>query len=322
MDKYIPPYKLTDKMLDYVSSIMKKVGEIEYIKLNRKPELRKKNRINSIHSSLAIESNALSLNQVKDVIAGKPVIGDKKDIQEVKNAYKAYGELDNIDPYSIEAIKRIHGIMTFLVEEESGRFRTHGEGVYDGDDLIFMCPPAKMVNTLIEQLFNWLNEAKNRVHPLILSSVFHYEFVFIHPFGDGNGRMARLWQTAILSKWEKIFEYIPIESLIREYQEDYYKAIYNSNINGNSNEFIEFMLKMINETMNDLLKSTTQETTQKTTQEKILKLIKKNPYITQVEMANILNITRDGISYNIKQLKTDGKIDREGSNKNGKWVIR
>lgn len=320
MENY-PPYSITDKMLDYVSKIMKKVGELDYINLNKKPELRKQNRINSIHSSLAIENNALSLNQVKDVIDGKPVIGEQKDIQEVKNAYKAYEELENINPYSIEDIKRIHGIMTFLVEKESGRFRSHGEGVYDGEILIFMCPPARMVNTLMEQLFDWLNEAKDRVHPLILSSVFHYEFVFIHPFGDGNGRMARLWQTAILSKWEKAFEYIPIESLIKKYQEDYYKAINNCNAAGNSNEFIEFMLKMINETMSDLLESATQETTQKTTQEKIIDLIKDNPDITQTEMASKLGITRDGISYNIKQLKDNGIIERIGSTKKGSWKI-
>lgn len=320
MENY-PPYSITDKMLDYVSKIMKKVGELDYISLNKKPNLRKQNRINSIHSSLAIENNELSLKQVKDVIDGKPVIGEQKDIQEVKNAYKAYEELENIDPYSIEDIKRIHGIMTFLIEKESGKFRTHGEGVYDGENLIFMCPPARMVNTLMGQLFDWINEAKDRVHPLILSSVFHYEFVFIHPFGDGNGRMARLWQTAILSKWEKAFEYIPIESLIKKYQEDYYKAINNCNAAGNSNEFIEFMLKMINETMSDLLESATQETTRETTQEKIINLIKENPYITQTEMASKIGITRDGISYNIKMLKDNGIIERVGSTKNGSWRI-
>lgn len=320
MENY-PPYSITDKMLDYVSKIMKKVGELDYISLNKKPNLRKQNRINSIHSSLAIENNELSLKQVKDVIDGKPVIGEQKDIQEVKNAYKAYEELKNIDPYSIEDIKRIHGIMTFLIEKESGKFRTHGEGVYDGENLIFMCPPARMVNTLMGQLFDWINEAKDRVHPLILSSVFHYEFVFIHPFGDGNGRMARLWQTAILSKWEKAFEYIPIESLIKKYQEDYYKAINNCNAAGNSNEFIEFMLKMINETMSDLLESATQETTRETTQEKIINLIKENPYITQTEMASKIGITRDGISYNIKMLKDNGIIERVGATKNGSWRI-
>lgn len=316
-----PPYSITDTMLDYVSKIMKKIGEIDYINLNKKPELRKQNRINSIHSSLAIENNMLSVNQVRDIIDGKPVIGEQQDIQEVKNAYKAYEELKNINPYSIEDIKKVHGIMTFLVEEESGKFRTHGEGVYDGEKLIFMCPPSKMVTTLMEQLFNWLNEAKDRVHPLILSSVFHYEFVFIHPFGDGNGRMARLWQTAILSKWEKVFEYIPIESLIKKYQEEYYKAIYNCNNVGNSNEFIEFMLKMINETVSDLLLSATQETTQETTRERMIKLIKKNPTITQVEMSKTLGITRDGVAYNMRKLKEEGIIERIGSTKKGSWKI-
>lgn len=312
-----PPYNITDKMLDYVSRIMKKVGKIDYINLNKQSELRKQNRINSIHSSLAIENNPLSLNQVKDVINGKMVIGDKKDIQEVKNAYNAYNELENINPYSIEDIKKIHGIMTFLIQDDSGKFRNHGEGVYDGENLIFMCPPSKLVPSLIEQLFNWLNESKETVNPLILSSVFHYEFVFIHPFSDGNGRMARLWQTALLAKWEKIFEYIPIESLIKKYQNDYYKAIHNCNNKGNSNEFIEFMLKMIDETLDELLETTTQETTQ----EKIIELIKKNPSITQKDMAEKLKITRDGVSYNIKKLKENGIIKRIGSTKKGIWEV-
>ena len=313
-----PPYNITDKMLTYLSNIMKKIGELDYITLNKKPELRKQNRINSIHSSLAIENNQLSMNQVKDVIDGKVVLGNRKDIQEVKNAYNAYNELNNINPYDIEDLKRVHGIMTFLIEEESGMFRTHGEGVYDGDRLIFMCPPADLVPSHMKDLFSWLNEAKEVVHPLILSSVFHYEFVFIHPFGDGNGRMARLWQTAILSKWEKAFEYIPIESLIKKYQEDYYNAISKCNAVGNSNEFIEFMLKMIDETLSELLVSTTQETTQ----EKLIALIKENPRITQGELAVRLGVTRDGVSYNIKKLKEQGKLERVGSTKNGTWLVK
>ena len=317
-----PPYNITDKMLIYVSNIMKKIGELAQIALNKKSELRKQNMINSIHSSLAIENNQLSINQVKDVIDGKVVLGDRKDIQEVKNAYNAYNELNNINPYDIEDLKRVHGIMTFLIEEESGMFRTHGEGVYDGDRLIFMCPPAELVPSHMKELFSWLNEAKEVVHPLILSSVFHYEFVFIHPFGDGNGRMARLWQTAILSKWEKAFEYIPIESLIKKYQEDYYNAISKCNAAGNSNEFIEFMLKMIDETLSELLVSTTQETAQETTQEKLIALIKENPRITQGELAVKLGVTRDGVSYNIKKLKEQGKLERVGSTKNGTWLVK
>lgn len=324
MDKYIPPYKITDKILDYISKIMEKIGEINsYINLNRMPELRKQNRINSIHSSLAIENNQLSLFQVEDVINGKMVIGDRKDIQEVKNAYEAYNKISEVNPYSIKDLKLIHGIMTFLVEKECGRFRSHGEGVYDGDKCIFVAPSEKLVPELMENLFNWMKEAKNTVHPLILSSVFHYEFVFIHPFGDGNGRMARLWQSALLSEWKEIFEYVPIESLIKQYQDEYYKVIDSCNKDGESTEFIEFMLKMIYETIDKIIveQNTTQETTHKTTQEKILDLIREYPNITQIEMAERLGITRDGISYNIKYLKDNGIIERVGSTKKGIWKI-
>lgn len=317
-----PPYDITDKMLNYVSDIMKKIGEANYFEsLNRFPELRRKSRIRSIHSSLAIENNGLSLFQVEDVINGKPVIGEQKDIQEVKNAYEAYEQIDKVNPYSVEDLKKIHGMLTFLVEKDAGKFRNHGEAVYNGNVMIFMAPPENMVPKLMDQLFNWMNKSKEKVHPLILSSVFHYEFVFIHPFTDGNGRMARLWQTAILSKWEEAFEYIPIENLIKKHQQEYYKVINNCDKAGNSNEFIEFMLKMIDETLNELLETTTQEITQETTQEKILKLIRENSNITQVEMAKILNLTRDGVSYNIKILKKNGIIERIGATKNGSWKI-
>lgn len=325
MEKNYPPYTITDKMLNLATNIMEKIGEANYFEsLNRFPELRRKTRIKSIHSSLAIENNQLSLFQVEAVINGKAVIGEQKDIQEVKNAYKAYEEIDNINPYSVEDLKKIHGILTFAIEDDSGKFRNHGEAVYDGDIQIFMAPPHRMVPTLMDNLFNWMNKAKENVNPLILSSIFHYEFVFIHPFSDGNGRTARLWQTAILAHWKDLFKYIPIESIIRKHQEEYYTAIQNCNNVGNSNEFIEFMLKIIDEAVDGMIlnqQETTQETTQKTTQEKIINLIKKNPGITQVEMAKALDLTRDGISYNIKALKEKGIIERVGSTKNGIWKI-
>lgn len=322
MENY-PPYTITDKMLNYVSDIMKKIGEANYFEsLNRYPELRRKTRIRSIHSSLAIENNQLSLFQVEDVINGKKVIGEQIDIQEVKNAYKAYEQIDKMNPYSVEDLKKIHGILTFLIEKDSGKFRNHGEAVYDGDVEIFMAPSHKMVPTLMDNLFNWMIENKDKVNPLILSSVFHYEFVFIHPFGDGNGRTARIWQTAILANWEKAFTYLPIESMIKKNQNEYYKVIDNCNKAGNSTEFIEFMLKMISDTIDETSKITTQEITQETTQEKILKLIKNNPNITQTQMATALGLTRDGISYNIKQMKDNGIIERIGATKNGKWIIK
>ncbi|CDE97344.1 putative uncharacterized protein [Clostridium sp. CAG:567] len=322
MENY-PPYTITDKMLNYVSDIMKKIGEANYFEsLNRYPELRRKSRIRSIHSSLAIENNQLSLFQVEDVINGKMVIGDQKDIQEVKNAYEAYEQIDKVNPYSVEDLKKIHGILTFLVEKDAGKFRNHGEAVYDGNVEIFMAPPHRLVPTLMDNLFNWMNEVKDTINPLILSSVFHYEFVFIHPFSDGNGRTARIWQTAILSHWEKAFTYLPIESMIKKSQNEYYKVIDNCNKAGNATEFIEFMLKMIDDTIDEITKTTTQETAQETTQEKILKLIKSNPSITQTQMAKVLGITRDGVSYNIKQLKDNGIIERVGATKNGYWIVK
>lgn len=208
-----------------------------------------------------------------------------------------------------------------MIEEDAGKFRNHGEGVYDGDIQIFMAPPHRIVPTLMDNLFNWMNAVKENVNPLILSSIFHYEFVFIHPFSDGNGRTARIWQTAILSHWEKAFTYLPIESMIKKNQEEYYAVIQNCNNAGNSNEFIEFMLKVIKEAVDEMILTSTQETTQKTTQEKIINLIKKNPAVTQVEMAKMLDMTRDGISYNIKILKEKGIIKRVGSTKNGIWKI-
>ena len=321
MEINYPPYTITDKMLNLAATIMEKIGEANYFeRLNRFPELRRKTRIKSIHSSLAIENNQLSLFQVEAVINGKTVIGEQKDIQEVKNAYKAYEEIDNINPYSIEDLKKIQGILTFAIEDDSGKFRNHGEAVYDGDVQIFMAPHHRMVPTLMDNLFSWMNEVKENVNPLILSSIFHYEFVFIHPFSDGNGRTARLWQTAILTHWKDLFKYIPIESIIRKHQEEYYTAIQNCNNAGNSNEFIEFMLKIIDEAVDGMILNQ-QETTQETTQEKIINLIKKNPGITQVEMAKALDLTRDGISYNIKTLKEKGIIERVGSTKNGIWKV-
>ena len=327
MEVNCPPYTITDKMLNLATKIMEKIGEANYFEsLNRYSELRRKTRIKSIHSSLTIENNQLSLFQVEAVINGKAVIGEQRDIQEVKNAYKAYEEIDNVDPYSVADLKKIHGILTFAIEDDSGKFRNHGEAVYDGDVQIFMAPPHRMVPTLMDNLFNWMNEAKDTVNPLILSSIVHYEFVFIHPFSDGNGRTARLWQTAILAHWKDVFKYIPIESIIKKHQEEYYTAIQNCNNVGNSNEFIEFMLKVIDEAVDGMIltsnQETTQETTQKTTQEKIIDLMKKNPSITQVEMAKVLDLTRDGISYNIKVLKEKGVIERVGSTKNGIWKIR
>ena len=253
MGNYKPPFTITNEILSYVSSISEKIGRITATgNLEAKPHLRKNNRIRSIHSSLKIEANSLSLGQVRDVINGKAVLGEQKEIQEVKNAYAAYERLSEINPYSVEDLKKFHGIMTKYLVDESGDFRHGEEGVFNGGRCIFMAPPPRLVPKLMDGLFCWMKEAQNHVHPLILSCVFHYEFVFIHPFADGNGRMARLWHTAILYRWKPVFEYIPIESQIEKFQDEYYDAISRCHAAGASTIFIEFMLSQIDSILDDI----------------------------------------------------------------------
>ena len=260
MKNNTPPFTITGKTLTLTARIAEKTGRVSVGRsFETKPYLRKNNRIRSVHSSLAIEANSLSQNEVRDVINGKTVIGPEKEIQEVKNAFKAYDLLGSFDPYSLRDLKKLHAVMTYMTVDESGVFRNRNEGVFDGDECIFMAPPPNMVPDLMRALFSWMRKEKRELHPLILSSVFHYEFVFIHPFLDGNGRMARLWQTAILSEWDPVFQNIPIENQIYEYQDEYYKAIAASNSAGNSNAFIEFMLEKIDLALDRFLQQVTAE---------------------------------------------------------------
>ncbi len=257
MEKYEPPFVLTNGVMALVSTIMEKVGRINvFNELDKLPVLRKQNRIKSIHSSCAIEANSLSLGQVHDLINGKDVVGPEKDIIEVKNAILAYEELERIDPYSKKDLLKIHGIVGKNVVKDPGRFRTGNEGVEDENgNVVFIAPPPQMVDGLMNDLLSWAKNNKGSIHPLVLSSIFHYEFVFIHPFSDGNGRMARFWQTALLGQWNKAFYYLPIENHIKDHQEDYYQAISASHAEGKSNPFVVFMLKMIDSSLEELIKN-------------------------------------------------------------------
>lgn len=256
---YKPPFSITNLILQRSISITEKMGKITaFQSLKRMPILRRNNKIKSIHSSLGIEANSLSLEQVRDVICGKIVIGPQKEIQEVKNAYKAYEMINKFDGYEEKDLLKAHRILTDLIETESGIYRKHGEGVFDGEKLIFIAPPENMVSELMNQLFDWLKN-DNETPILIKSCVFHYEFLFIHPFGDGNGRTARLWHNVLLTKCNPLFEYIPIESQILKYQAEYYRAIAECHTAGNSNYFIEFMLKVIDETLDEILVNVSRE---------------------------------------------------------------
>ena len=253
---YKPPFTITISMLNYSISISQKIEKFSsYQSLKRMPILRRNNRIKSIHSSLGIEANSLSLDQVRDVINGVTVLGPQNEINEVKDAFEAYSLIEEYDAFKEKDLLKAHGIIARSIDKECGTYRSHPEGVIDEQgNVVHVAPSEKMVPSLMGDLFNWLK--KDKETPILIKScVFHYEFVFIHPFGDGNGRMARLWQNVLLMRWNELFEHIPIESHIFKYQSDYYKSIENSNKAGNSNEFIEFMLKMIDETIDETIGS-------------------------------------------------------------------
>lgn len=313
MGAYQPPFTITNDILFYVSSISEKIGRITATgNLEAKPHLRKNNRIKSIHSSLRIEANSLSFGQVRDVIHGKTVLGEGKEIQEVKNAYAAYENVSEINPYSIKDLKKYHGMMTKYLVEKCGEFRHGEEGVFSGDQCIFMAPPARLVPQLMDDLFKWMEKEKNKVHPLILSSVFHYEFVFIHPFSDGNGRMARLWHTAILSKWKPVFEYIPIESQIEKFQDDYYDAIAKCHVSGESTIFIEFMLSRIDQILDDISVQIFEDNEQLSECiKKLLKIMEYDiPYTSKVLMEMLGLKSKEGFRRNYLRPAMDMNLIR------------
>ena len=301
MEEYKTPFTITNEILSHVSSVSEKIGRITATNnLEAKPHLRRNNRIKSIHSSLKIEANSLTLGQVRDVINGRAVLGAQREIQEVKNAYAVYERFSEIDPYNIQHLKRFHGIMTKYLVEESGEFRLGEEGVFNGDQCIFMAPPARFVPQLMEELFDWMKKAQGTVHPLILGCVFHYEFVFIHPFSDGNGRMARLWHTAILSRWKPVFEYIPIESQIEKFQNEYYEAIARCHVAGESTIFIEFMLSQIDKILDEISVQLSEEN------ENLSEMIKR-----------LLEVMEYGVPYTSKVLMDKLELkSREGFRRN------
>lgn len=253
MDKYIPPFEITNDMFEISTEIMENLGKLSNVnELEKLPRLRKISRIKSVHSSLAIENNTLSIEQVTDILDGKKVLGARDDIVAVKNAFEAYKQLDSVNPYNLKDLLKVHGIMMNCLVEEAGKLRTGNVGVFDEKgNVIHTAPPVQMVNELINQLFYWIKNSD--IQMLIKSSVFHYEFEFIHPFRDGNGRIGRLWQTALLASWKPIFKYIPIESVVKDNQEEYYKAIAKSTSEASSNSFILFMLDVINKAIKDII---------------------------------------------------------------------
>lgn len=249
-----PPYEITNKILNQIASISEKIGEIRSAHLIKPPtELRKRNRIKTIQSSLEIEGNTLTIEQITALINNKRVLAPKKDIQEVKNAIEVYLMLDDFDAYKLDSLCFAHEILMKGLLNDAGTLRKKSVGIVKGDDVAHIAPPGEMVYPLMKDLFNYLKTDDDLI--LIKSCVFHYEFEFIHPFLDGNGRMGRLWQTMILKGYSPVFEFLPIETLIKERQQDYYDILGKSDNQGTSTSFIEFMLEIINQALEDLLSS-------------------------------------------------------------------
>ena len=242
-----PPFTITSTILNYLIEISKVLGNLE-IETKKNLHLRKENRIKSIHSSLAIENNSLSIEQITAIIDGKRVLGDPKEIKEVKNAYEAYEKILNLNPYSEKDFLLAHKLLTTEIVGQSGKYRNSDVGIFDEQgNMVHLGARPQFIGHLMGELFDW--GRKDDTPELVKSCVFHYEIEMIHPFEDGNGRMGRLWQSLILSKWNSLFEWLPIESVIYNHQQGYYDALSKSNRENDTTYFIEFMLQAILQTL-------------------------------------------------------------------------
>ena len=322
IDKIKPIFCITDDNKKIMSEIENKLNLIVIDNNAKKRNLLIKSKVRSIHSSLAIEANSLSLESVENIIDNKLVLGDRKEIQEVKNANELYEHIIEYDWKSELDFLKAHTLMMKYFDDDNGYYRNHGEGVKRGNEVIYSAPESILVPSLMKSLFQFMIDNENEIHPLILSCIFHYYFVYIHTFSDGNGRMARFWVSLILTRWNPKFEYIPIEEEIYLNQQKYYDSIAQCHVNGNVNVFIDFMLMCIHSSLEKITQKTTQKIKLNNNQLKIIELIKENPKITRNELAKKLNITSDGVKYNLKKLVYNGIIERIGPDNGGYWEIR
>ena len=317
---YEPPFKITSKAINLISQIS---ADIERFKIRLEQEdgvrLRKINRMKTIQGSLAIEGNTLTEEQVTALIEGKHVIAPMREVQEVKNAIKVYEKCMSFNPYKEKDLLKAHGILTMGLLDNPGHFRKGGVCIAGKNGISHIAPPADRVPFLMNDLFDWLKSTD--VHPLIKSCVFHYEFEFIHPFEDGNGRMGRLWHSRILADWNPIFIHLPTENMILKNQAAYYKALEQSTDENDSGIFIDFMLEIIVKTMKNSRKKSTVNETVNETVNPIIKYLKENPEISYEQLAEKMGKSRATISRKISELKKAGIIKRIGADKNGYWQI-
>lgn len=322
---------MTDQIVNRLAEISEQVGRITVLSRGSlNPHLRRENRIKTIHSSLAIEHNSLSLDQVTAILDGKRIFGNPNEIREVKNAYDAYEMMLALNPFSVKDLLKAHKVMMQDLISENGRFRTGGVGIFDGETLVHMAPPADLVPKEIQDLFDWYQASE--MHPLIKSAVFHYEFEFIHPFADGNGRIGRMWHSMLLGKWNELFYWLPIEELIRNRQQAYYHALGQADREADSAAFVELMLNIILDTLKEttVVGETQSSKTPKhqpndvlddVLADRIMAVLKENPKITQRDLAKQLRISYRSVQKYMKQLQEQGLIARVGGKRYGHWEV-
>ena len=323
MQKY--PFQLNTEILNFVAEICELTGQLStQSKLNNSPQLRRSNRIKTIYSSLAIEQNTLTLDQVTAVICGKRVLAPSKDIAEVQNAYEIYDRLDTLNPYSVDDLLLAHEVMTRGLVDESGSFRSGSVGVVDnhGNILHVGTLPA-YVPGLVCELLDWVRNDPH--HILIKSCVFHYEFELIHPFADGNGRIGRLWHTLMLSRWNPIFAWLPIESMIHDRQEGYYRAFNAANNAADSTVFIEFMLEAIRDTMLEAAEGVAFVPPSKADkvfarESIIMDYLKENNTITNSDVRDLLHVSSATANRVLNTMADEGMLVRFRSGRT--WAYR
>jgi len=320
---YKPPFSISAKSINQIATIS---AQIERYAIRMEQEdgllLRKINRIKTIQGSLAIEGNTISESLITDIVEGKHVVAPIRDVQEVKNAIKTYDAFAILDPYAVKDLLKAHALMMHALIDDAGNFRRSGVGVFSGKTAIHVAPPAARVPVLMNDLFDWLKKSED--HLLIKSCVFHYEFEFIHPFIDGNGRMGRLWQSLILSKLHPVFEHLPVENIVFKNQQQYYEAINRSTNATDCGFFIEFMLEEILVTLKKRQGKQVDSTALGTVNDTVndtVNVIKANPEITIDTLALKLNKSRRTITRIIKKLQEDGIVFRVGSDKTGYWQV-
>jgi len=316
-DKIEPVFHIDDEMNNLLRKIELKLNQISITDKQKRKYMISKSQVRSIHSSLSIEANSLPLYAVENITLNKPVLGKMNEVQEVKNAIELYSHIDEYDYRSENDFLKAHQIMMKYFEDDNGGYRNHGEGIKKEDKIIYMAPESAIVPFLMNSLFEYINNSDMNI--ILLSSIFHYYFVAIHPFSDGNGRMARFWVSLMLIKYNSNFEFIPIEEEIYFNQEEYYTSIEQCHINSNANVLILFMLKTINSALDKIIKSN--NFVMNETQNKIYELIANNRFITQNEIVDLLDISIRTVKRNFKELIDNNIIERVGSNKKGYWEI-